>query len=41
MMRFYEDTDGNFVEQFQTTAFDACIWELYLFATFTELGYSY
>lgn len=40
MMRFYEDTDGNFVEQFQTTAFDARIWELYLFATFTELGYA-
>jgi hypothetical protein len=40
MMRFYEDIDGNFVEQFQTTAFDARIWELYLFATFTELGYA-
>ncbi len=40
MMRFYEDTDGNFVEQFQTTAFDARIWELYLFATFVELGYA-
>jgi ribosomal protein L30 len=40
MMRFYQDTDGNFVEQFQTTAFDARIWELYLFATFTELGYA-
>jgi hypothetical protein len=40
MMRFYEDTDGNFVEQFQTTAFDARIWELYLYATFTELGYA-
>jgi hypothetical protein len=40
MMRFYEDTDGNFVEQFQTTAFDARLWELYLFATFTELGYA-
>jgi hypothetical protein len=40
MMRFYEDTDGNFVEQFQTTAFDARIWELYLFGTFTELGYA-
>ena len=40
MMRFYEDTDGNFVEQFQTTAFDARVWELYLFATFTELGYA-
>ncbi len=40
MMRFYEDADGNFVEQFQTTAFDARIWELYLFAAFTELGYA-
>ena len=40
MMRFYEDQDGNFVEQFQTTAFDARLWELYLFATFVELGYA-
>lgn len=40
MMRWYEDADGNFVEQFQTTGFDARIWELYLFATFSEMGYS-
>lgn len=40
MMRFYEDEDGNFVEQFQTVAFDARLWELYLFATFIELGYA-
>jgi len=40
MMRSYVNVDGNFVEQFQTTAFDARIWELYLFATFTELGYA-
>jgi hypothetical protein len=40
MMRFYDDTDGNFVEQFQTTAFDARLWELYLFASFLELGYA-
>jgi hypothetical protein len=40
MMCFYDDTDGNFVEQFQTTAFDARIWELYMFAVFTELGYA-
>ena len=39
MMRWYEDADGNFVEQFQTTGFDARIWELYLFASFTELNY--
>jgi hypothetical protein len=40
MMRWYEDADGNFVEQFQTTGFDARLWELYLFATFSEMGYS-
>ncbi|MCY1023985.1 hypothetical protein [Pyxidicoccus sp. MSG2] len=40
MMRFYDDLDGNFVEQFQTTAFDARLWELYLFAAFAELGYA-
>lgn len=39
MMRWYEDADGNFVEQFQTTGFDARIWELYLFAVFNEAGY--
>lgn len=40
MMKWYEDPDGNFVEQFQTTAFDARLWELYLFAMFRELGYA-
>jgi hypothetical protein len=40
MMRSYEDMDGNFVQQFQTTGFDARFWELYLFATFFELGYA-
>lgn len=40
MMRYYEDADGNFVQQFQTAAFDARIWELYLYAAFTELGYA-
>lgn len=39
MMRWYEDADGNFIEQFQTSGFDQRIWELYLFATFTELGF--
>ena len=39
MMRFHEDADGNFVEQFQTTGFDPRLWELYLFATFNELNY--
>lgn len=40
MMRYHHDVDGNFVQQFQTVAFDARIWELYLFATFTELGFA-
>ncbi|WP_248740942.1 hypothetical protein [Pseudomonas sp. MWU12-2029] len=40
MMRWYEDADGNFIEQFQTTGFDSRIWELYLFSLFTEAGYS-
>src|SRR5258708_6424132 len=40
MMRWYEDADGNFIEQFQTTGFDARIWELYLFALFIEAGYA-
>src|SRR3546814_15734503 len=40
MMRFHEDADGNFIEQFQTTGFDPRLWELYLFATFNELGYA-
>ena len=36
MMHHYEDVDGNFVEQFQSSAFDARFWELYLFALLTE-----
>lgn len=40
MMRWYEDADGNFIEQFQTTGFDARIWELYLFAMLAEAGYT-
>ena len=39
MLHWYEDLDGNFVEQFQTTGYDARFWELYLFATFVEMGY--
>lgn len=38
MMRHYVDVDGNFVEQFQTTAFDSRVWELYLYAALLELG---
>jgi hypothetical protein len=41
MMNWYEDVDGNFVEQFQTTGFDARVWELYLYAVFVELGYAF
>ena len=36
MMHYYEDVDGNFIEQFQSTAFDARFWELYLFALLSE-----
>jgi hypothetical protein len=39
MMSWYKDVDGNFIEQFQTRGFDARLWELYLFATLTELGF--
>lgn len=39
MMRWYEDPDGNFIEQFQTTGFDQRIWELYIFATLVESGF--
>jgi len=41
MMHYYEDPDGNFVEQFQSTGFDARLWELFLFATLAELGYTF
>lgn len=36
IMPHFNDIDRNFVEQFQTTGFDARIWELYLFAYLTE-----
>jgi hypothetical protein len=39
LMHYFDDVDGNFVEQFQTTAFDARLWEMYLYALFTELAY--
>lgn len=41
MMNWYEDVDGNFVKDFQSTGFDARLWELYLYAVFTELGYGF
>jgi hypothetical protein len=37
MARYFEDIDGNFVEQFQSiNGFDARLWEIYLFCLFTE-----
>ena len=39
MMRYHQDVDGHFVQNFQANGFDARLWELYLWATFTELGY--
>ncbi len=35
------DLDGNLVRDFQTTGFDARIWEFYLFAAFTALGFAF
>ncbi len=35
----FKDIDGNFVEQFQTTGFDSRVFELYLFAFFSNYGY--
>lgn len=29
-MSHFKDIDGNFIEQFQSTGFDARLWELYL-----------
>lgn len=39
MMHYFEDVDGNFVQQFQSDGFDARLWELYLYALLNELGY--
>jgi hypothetical protein len=39
MMFYFRDPDGNFVEQFQSTAFNARLWELYLFAVLGESRY--
>ncbi|MCC6245315.1 MAG: hypothetical protein IT353_20910 [Gemmatimonadaceae bacterium] len=36
----FEDTDGNFVEQFQTSGFDARTFELFLFAYFTDAEFA-
>ncbi len=36
----YEDKDGNFLEQFQTSGFDQRTFELFLFTYFMQGGYS-
>lgn len=36
LMSYFVDIDGNFVEQFQSTGFDARLWELYLNTYLTE-----
>jgi len=36
----FDDPDGNFVEQFQTTGFDSRTFELFLFSMFRESGHS-
>lgn len=39
LQQTFVDPDGNFVEQFQTTGFDARTFELFLFAMFQESGH--
>ena len=41
MMQWFEDPDGNFIEQFQSQGFDARLWELYLYTAFIEMGYEF
>ena len=36
----FEDSDGNFIKDFQTTGFNSRLWELYLFAALVETGFS-
>ena len=36
----FEDPEGNFLEQYQTTGFDARYFELYLYAYFARSGFS-
>lgn len=40
MMRWYDDVDGNFIEQFQTGGFDARLLELYAYALLVENSFS-
>lgn len=40
IFRYFEDVDGNFIEQFQSfNGFDSRLFELYLFAFLTEEGF--
>lgn len=36
----FEDPDGNYIEQFQSTGFNARLWELYLYAFFHEMDFT-
>lgn len=36
IMPHYVDVDGNFIEQFQTSGFDARLWELFLYSYLVE-----
>ncbi|MBT2949677.1 hypothetical protein PO25_17555 [Vibrio anguillarum] len=36
----FEDPDGNYIEQFQSTGFNARLWELYLYALFHEMDFT-
>ena len=38
ILKSFVDKDGNFLEQFQTTAFYPRLWELFLNEFFKELG---
>jgi hypothetical protein len=40
LWRDFRDKDGHFVREFQTTGFDARVFELYLFAYFSRSGYA-
>lgn len=39
--RWFNDLDGNFAKDFQTTGYEGRLWELYLFTSFTELGFTF
>ena len=41
MMHYFDDVDGNFVQQFQSDGFNSRFWELYLYALLNELGYGF